>query len=652
MENSLSRNLSLQELDQHERSTKKVKFHTTDDEMDESLIEDNAQDGPSSFNEGIENLPDSTHDTNYAGVSPTINSECINGTTHIEHQQYTNSYADKVRGDNYPTDLPQINSFSLEKDDLLNLDKIKIQEPTESCPHPTIVIDDDYIKDLSEPWKGALILRMLGKSINYNLLHTKINTMWSLNGRFQLIDLGQSCYILHNVSESHKEAILTEGPWVIQGHYLVVRKWFPNFRPSVDRISSTIVWVRVPELPIEYYAPDIIYSIAASMGEPIKVDYNTFTTTRGKFARFSVQLDLDKPLKGAIQIRGVTYPIEYENFTTICFTCGRVGHRSNDCPTNHPTTTTANSTATSDQNQTAISPTIEVVSPDLTNGNKFGDWMLVKPKKNSRFPFTKKNGSIHSPVESNSFTALSTDVPESDVTATLGQIPQVPRSNNHHNSLGPNRSGPSSQRPHQSRNGPVNQRNQPNKGPRNQSRTPRQDYVSTTSQAQDSILGPIPTTIPVFNFSTPQSNPPTFTSHTPRPLPPKPPNKRLVSNRSNQTQNQLKTSPTNTNINLNCDFSHHHSAANPSDAHAPNTVPVNEPPDETTLVPSTKTTSLTTPVLDQILVSSHMNVDEHVTIELNQQVTTTSTSLEMDSCSIAPALVPDASANGAEAMDQ
>lgn len=41
---------------------------------------------------------------------------------------------------------------------------------------------------------------------------------------------------------------LAEGPWIINEHYLVVRKWKPGVTPSKDTIiSTTVAWFRVPE---------------------------------------------------------------------------------------------------------------------------------------------------------------------------------------------------------------------------------------------------------------------------------------------------------------------------------------------------------------------------------------------------------------------
>lgn len=74
-----------------------------------------------------------------------------------------------------------------------------------------------------------------------------------------------------------------------------------------------------------------MYSIALSIGNPIKLDRNTYWAARGRFARFCVELELLKPLQSIVDIEGKLYNIEYENFSTICYMCGKVGHRKEEC---------------------------------------------------------------------------------------------------------------------------------------------------------------------------------------------------------------------------------------------------------------------------------------------------------------------------------
>lgn len=40
---------------------------------------------------------------------------------------------------------------------------------------------------------------------------------------------------------------------MVMGHYLTVSKWRPNFVPSDNEITMTLVWLCSPTLPLELF---------------------------------------------------------------------------------------------------------------------------------------------------------------------------------------------------------------------------------------------------------------------------------------------------------------------------------------------------------------------------------------------------------------
>lgn len=81
-----------------------------------------------------------------------------------------------------------------------------------------------------------------------------------------------------------------------------------------------------------YYDEDVLYAIASSIGKPIKIDINISLTTRGRFARVCIEVDLTKPLTAQFWLDGRWHSVEYEGLHIICFSCGKYGHLIDKCP--------------------------------------------------------------------------------------------------------------------------------------------------------------------------------------------------------------------------------------------------------------------------------------------------------------------------------
>ena len=92
------------------------------------------------------------------------------------------------------------------------------------------------------------------------------------------------------------------------------------------------VWIRLNELPIEYYNAEALHQIGKSVGNVLRVNTHTATETKGKFARLYVQIDVNKPLTMVILIGKFEQPVCYEGIQKLYFGCGRMGHRKEFCP--------------------------------------------------------------------------------------------------------------------------------------------------------------------------------------------------------------------------------------------------------------------------------------------------------------------------------
>ncbi|XP_057447653.1 uncharacterized protein LOC130739394 [Lotus japonicus] len=147
----------------------------------------------------------------------------------------------------------------------------------------------------------------------------------------EITDVHHGYFMVRFDVEADRERAVTGAPWLIYDHYLSVKPWTKDFVAADDRINTTMAWIRIPGLGMQFYDEDILMTLATGVGTPTKVDMTTADMRLGKFARICVEIDLEKPVVGMLRLRGVWYNIEYEGLHLLCSKCGCYGHMSRKC---------------------------------------------------------------------------------------------------------------------------------------------------------------------------------------------------------------------------------------------------------------------------------------------------------------------------------
>ncbi|XP_050260020.1 uncharacterized protein LOC126705116 [Quercus robur] len=239
-------------------------------------------------------------------------------------------------------------------------------------------------------WASSLIVKVYGRSVGFSYIQTRLNALWKPNGRLDVIDLGKDFFLTRFSCKEDHDKVLRNGLWFIGEHFLSIRPWEPNFKPSTTNVSSIAIWIRLNELPIEYYEVEVLKQIGNSVGKVLRIDTHTAAEARGRFAKLCIQVDLDKPLVTNILIGGIHQPVNYEGIHRFCFSCGRIGHRKEACPytiRSMPMTDIVNGDSVDGQvNSSHVGcdlgdPTLGEAPRSPEQEDTYGPWVVVTKKR-------------------------------------------------------------------------------------------------------------------------------------------------------------------------------------------------------------------------------------------------------------------------------
>ncbi|XP_030936258.1 uncharacterized protein LOC115961412 [Quercus lobata] len=223
------------------------------------------------------------------------------------------------------------------------------------------------------PWSKALIVKVCGRLVGFHYLTFKLNALWKPTAKMDCVTMGKGFFLIRFSSSDDFDAVLRGGPWFLGEYFLAIKPWEPYFIASEAKLTSVAVWVRFPELPIEFYDAAVLREIGSVIGPVLRIDSYTASETRGGYTRLCVQIDLDKPLISSIRVGRLVQRVLYEGISSLCFCCSKLGHKQEHCSLKVKEPSKVNEAQTS-------SKTNEI-SEVVQSEPNYGPWMVVTRKK-------------------------------------------------------------------------------------------------------------------------------------------------------------------------------------------------------------------------------------------------------------------------------
>ncbi|KAG7030784.1 hypothetical protein SDJN02_04821, partial [Cucurbita argyrosperma subsp. argyrosperma] len=188
---------------------------------------------------------------------------------------------------------------------------------------------------INQQFDQSLIVWVVGKKIHPRQLAVRLRRNLHLAGDLDVFELGLGFFVLKFSNALDYYEALEERPWSIPHLCIYVFPWIPNFKPSEASIPFVDVWIRLPELSIEYYDKEVLEKIAETIGgRLVKIDPVTETREKCMYARICIRMNLGYPLNLSFQFGKNPQKIVYEGLDLLCIVCGCVDDLKHDCLSN------------------------------------------------------------------------------------------------------------------------------------------------------------------------------------------------------------------------------------------------------------------------------------------------------------------------------
>jgi len=155
-----------------------------------------------------------------------------------------------------------------------------------------------------------------------------------------MMSLGRGYYEFFFASEMDKCNVWAAGTVTLKSGVLRLFEWSKDFNMHTQRNTHAQVWIRLLELPQEYWMEQTLREIASAVGTPLVIDNATTKRLFGHYARILVDMDFSRKIFHEIVVEreGYAFPVavSYEWMPDFCSHCQNIGHDVTVCRRLYP----------------------------------------------------------------------------------------------------------------------------------------------------------------------------------------------------------------------------------------------------------------------------------------------------------------------------
>ncbi|XP_062080493.1 uncharacterized protein LOC133785258 [Humulus lupulus] len=162
-----------------------------------------------------------------------------------------------------------------------------------------------------------------------------INQIWGKLGIERVARMNSGFMMVKFIDEATRDLVLELGVVHFDQKPVILRPWTVDI-DSLKSIKSVQVWIRLPDLGLQYWGTNYLSALVSTIGKPIMIDKITKDRSIIKFPRILVDMEISDSLPKFISYineRGqvMDQVIDYEWMHTKFSQCKKLGHTVSTC---------------------------------------------------------------------------------------------------------------------------------------------------------------------------------------------------------------------------------------------------------------------------------------------------------------------------------
>ncbi|GLJ49744.1 hypothetical protein SUGI_1055890 [Cryptomeria japonica] len=166
----------------------------------------------------------------------------------------------------------------------------KIHHPLIEKEKPIGDIEIDLSEDIENEnlifESHAIIAKIMGPKLPRKEIHSWTEENWGKNTMIKI--LPKCLFVEFFLEEIERKHVLYLKNWYMNSHPVYMHPWTPNFDPTQLVIYEKPIWIRLFNLPIEYWCESSLEKIGRTLRTLLEIDENIIEGDLYTYARLKI----------------------------------------------------------------------------------------------------------------------------------------------------------------------------------------------------------------------------------------------------------------------------------------------------------------------------------------------------------------------------
>lgn len=135
-----------------------------------------------------------------------------------------------------------------------------------------VSIPDDLVDKVIASIGYSLVGKFVGLRPNIDSVHSWVAKKWKNKDHINVLVMAKGFFPFTFTYEEDLVAVFMGGPWIFGNATLTLKWWEPIISPLHRVCDATLVWVRLPCLPLEFTDEEVFRGIVVFFEELLSID--------------------------------------------------------------------------------------------------------------------------------------------------------------------------------------------------------------------------------------------------------------------------------------------------------------------------------------------------------------------------------------------